>query len=64
MSKIPHEKRVEALEQEIVHLRNSVEKSPGEGWKAFVGAFSDDPYFKKAMEIGRRYRRSLGRKLR
>jgi hypothetical protein len=53
------EKRLNALEEEVVHLRKDIEKPQGLGWKAFVGAFLHDPYFKKAMELGKRYRESL-----
>jgi len=54
------EKRVEALERELLNLRTDMEKSPeASGWKAFVGAFVNDPYFKKAMDIGKNYRESL-----
>lgn len=60
MSENPLEKRVAAIEQELLHLRSSMGKSPeAPGWKAFVGAFVNDPYFKKAMDIGRKYRESL-----
>ncbi|MFO0964915.1 MAG: hypothetical protein U0793_04900 [Gemmataceae bacterium] len=59
MQKSEMEKRIVALEEEVAHLRTAMDKNQGQGWKAFVGAFLHDPYFKKAMDIGRRYRESL-----
>lgn len=53
------EKRVEALEKEVLHLRKTVDApEKGQGWKAFVGAFLNDPYFEQAMALGRKYRES------
>lgn len=53
------EQRVAALEEELIQLRTNMEGKHGQGWEAFVGAFLHDPYFKKAMDIGRRHRESL-----
>lgn len=53
------EQRVAALEAEVARLKEQAGKSPNEPWwKNMVGAFLNDPYFEKAMKIGRKYRES------
>ena len=55
------EERVAALEVEIAQLKKQIleRTNPKAGWQAMVGAFLNDPYFEKAMKLGRQYRESL-----
>lgn len=53
------EQRLEVLEAEVTLLRKRVATTGKTGWRAFVGAFQNDPYFERAMEYGRQYRESL-----
>jgi hypothetical protein len=56
-------KRVERLEREMVLLKRSVNelkaRPPRPTSEDFIGMFHDDPYFERAMKLGRAYRRSL-----
>ena len=56
------EKRVEALEQELARIKGKVERmeSTKPWWEQIAGTFQDDPIYADAMELGRRYRQSLG----
>lgn len=59
------ELRVAALEAEVAHLKEQVEKSvPAKrDWlDAIYGAFANDPHFEEAMRLGREYRESLRHK--
>jgi hypothetical protein len=51
------ETRLAALEAEVLRLKNKIEGEKKAGWKNFVGAFLDDPYFKKAMQYGQQWRK-------
>ncbi len=54
------EERVDALEAELIRLRQLVEpRKPVPWWKEWAGAFLNDPYFEQAMKYGRQYRESL-----
>jgi hypothetical protein len=54
------ESRLAALEAEVARIRQLVEpKETAPWWKAWAGAFLDDPYYEKAMNYGRQYRESL-----
>lgn len=60
MASEPLEERVAALERELARLRSKVEAAPVmPWWERIAGTFQDDPVYEKAMELGRRYRRSL-----
>lgn len=54
------EKRVEALEQEVSRLKALMmdEKARRPWWNEIAGTFKDDPVYKEAMELGRKYRES------
>jgi hypothetical protein len=55
------EKRVEALEEELARLKSKVEAATPlkPWWERIAGTFQDDPVYRKAMKLGRQYRRSL-----
>lgn len=55
------EKRVAALEVELAKLKSRVEGEDAAKpwWERIAGAFEDDVVYKKAMDLGRQYRRSL-----
>lgn len=55
------EGRIAALEQELADLRAKVEvmESSGPWWERIAGTFQQDSVYRKAMKMGRRYRRSL-----
>jgi hypothetical protein len=55
------EARVAALEQQVVRLQQQQLKGPaGQEWlDDLYGKFANDPVFKQAMNLGRKYRRSL-----
>lgn len=57
------EARVAKLEQELASLRQMAEPKK-EGWRAWVGAFSNDPYMKEAFAIAQEYREKDRRKAR
>jgi hypothetical protein len=50
------ETRLAALEAEVAELRKSQHKENAAWWEAWIGAFKDDPYFKKAMTLGKKWR--------
>ena len=60
-------KRIEALERQLSDVRQQIEnkgqresqKESGETFKDSFGMFRNDLYFKRAMEAGAEYRRSL-----
>lgn len=58
MSALTIEERLTRLEQEVARLKMKVVDDETPGWKKFVGAFLNDPYFERAMEYGRQYRES------
>ncbi len=55
------EERVAALEAEVARLKDRILDRGTEktGWQAKVGTFLNDPYYEKAMKLGRQYRESL-----
>lgn len=55
------ESRVAALEQQVASLQQQQSNAPaGRAWvDDLYGKFSNDPVFKQAMKLGRKYRRSL-----
>lgn len=56
------ELRIAALEADVKKLKQQLQSSPGEDdpWlKAIYGAFANDPIYDEAMELGRKYRKSL-----
>lgn len=62
MSTTTLEKRVRALEAEVARLRGKIEvhsSSTRPWWEEIGGAFANDPAFKEAMRLGRKYRQSL-----
>jgi hypothetical protein len=66
MAAVPKiEERVEALEAEMSHLKEQLEKAGllDRDWLDEVyGVFDNDPIYKEAMRLGREYRESLRRK--
>jgi hypothetical protein len=54
------EQRILQLEREVAELKKAQPKAetvpPKQGWKAWVGAFSGDPFMKEAFEIAKEYR--------
>ncbi len=50
--------RLDSLENQMMALRARIDR-PHNDWKRFVGMFSNDPYFERAMRYGREYRESL-----
>lgn len=53
--------RIDRLEQKLGDLERKIGKTPANkrSWRDFIGMFHNDPYFKKAVEAGAAYRRSL-----
>jgi hypothetical protein len=49
------EARVAKLEHDLALLLQKIEPKK-EGWRAWVGAFSNDPYMKEAFAIAQEYR--------
>jgi hypothetical protein len=59
MSAASLEARVEALETEVRHLKDLIDKGQRKrGWKIIIGAFANDPLYDEAMRLGREYRES------
>ena len=56
-------KRIENLERELVSVKQRIARNgaakPRRSAEDFYGMFHNDPDFKKAMELGAAYRRSL-----
>ena len=56
-------KRIEALERQLTDVRQQIEtkekRELAGTFKDSFGMFRNDPYFKRAMEAGAEYRRSL-----
>jgi len=55
------EKRLEQLEREVAELRKDSPptpkpEEPKKGWRAWIGAFSGDPFMKEAFAIAEKYR--------
>jgi hypothetical protein len=62
MASVKLEQRVAALEAELARLRQRLEGPPPHAkpwWERIAGTFADDPAYDRAMELGRKYRRSL-----
>ena len=62
MTQLQLAKRVEELERDMRLLKQKVDgggKLPAKTAEDFFGMFHGDPYFKRAMEHGAKYRRSL-----
>jgi predicted TIM-barrel fold metal-dependent hydrolase len=56
------EKRVVALEKKVAQLQQHQQQNASNGrqWlNDLYGKLANDPIFEKAMELGRKYRRSL-----
>lgn len=53
------EKRVAALEDEVSQLKKLLKKEEKPWWERISGLFANDPYYEKAMKLGRAYRESL-----
>jgi hypothetical protein len=55
------ETRVAALEKQVAHLQQQQSNGPaGREWlDDLYGKFANDPVFRQAMNLGRKYRRSL-----
>jgi hypothetical protein len=51
------EQRLAAVEAELTQLKNQLNKNKEPWWKAWMGAFQDDPHFEKAMKYGQQWRR-------
>ena len=51
--------RVSVLEEELADLKKKVDamESSEPWWERVSGTFSDDPVYRKAMKLGRDYRR-------
>lgn len=60
MTRSQLEKRVAILEAELARLKSKVEGTDAAKpwWERIAGTFQDDPVHEKAMQFGRRYRRS------
>ncbi|MFT3879917.1 MAG: hypothetical protein QM703_09685 [Gemmatales bacterium] len=61
------EQRLEQLEREVAELKRSTQpiqqsEEPKKGWRAWVGAFSGDPFMKEAFAIAQEYRERDRRK--
>ncbi len=53
------EKRIAQLELEVAELKKQQSVQPSEpkkGWRAWVGAFSNDPFMKDAFALAQEYR--------
>lgn len=56
------EQRIAALEAEVAKLKNQNGRNPVDErpwWEKIHGTFEGDPYYKEAMELGRKYRESF-----
>jgi hypothetical protein len=49
--------RMSAMETELAELRNEINKTHEPWWKAWMGAFQEDPLFEQAMKYGQQWRR-------
>jgi hypothetical protein len=59
MSTASLEARIAALEREVRHLKDLVDKGQRKrGWRIIIGAFANDPLYEEAMRLGREYRES------
>lgn len=61
------EQRLEQLEREVAELKKDSQSTsptagPKKGWRAWVGAFSGDPFMKEAFAIAQEYRERDRRK--
>lgn len=52
------EARVAALEAEVALLKKQRAEPEEPWWKAWIGAFRDDPHFEEAMKLGQEWRNS------
>ncbi len=55
-------RRVEALEEEVLALRQEIRASgeePRKWWRTGAGRFAGDPVFEEIVRLGREYRESL-----
>jgi hypothetical protein len=55
------EERVILLEAEVARLKRKVESasSPTPWWEKIVGTFADNSSYDEAMQLGRKYRKSV-----
>jgi hypothetical protein len=55
------EKRVEALEHELLEIKKSLvaqqSQAPNKDWRTVVGMFADDPDFHEMVQLGAEIRR-------
>ena len=51
------EQRLAMVESELAQLKDKICQGEAPWWKAWMGAFQDDPYFEKAMKYGQQWRR-------
>jgi hypothetical protein len=51
--------RLAALEAEVAELKRELLKKDKDSWKRVIGSFANDPMYDEAMELGRKYRKSL-----
>ena len=60
MNETKLERRMAELEQEMAALRAKVAELSGSKpwWERIAGTFHNDPVYRKAMKLGRQYRRS------
>ena len=61
-TKAQHERRVQALQEQVVRLRARLEEMQGPGveWHYLVGSHADAPEaFEEAMRLGREWRESF-----
>ncbi|HEV3081820.1 MAG TPA: hypothetical protein VGY66_18715 [Gemmataceae bacterium] len=62
MTETTIERRLVALEAEVMRLKESFEKLAAPErpwWKEVAGTFVNDPIYEEAMRLGRQYRESL-----
>jgi hypothetical protein len=52
------EARVAALETEVALLKKQRAEAEEPWWKAWIGAFRDDPHFEEATKLGQKWRNS------
>jgi len=61
------EQRLAALENEVAKMKQANGKASNDElpwWEKIYGTFANDPYYKEAMELGRKYRESFRPKAR
>jgi hypothetical protein len=51
------EQRLAALESELAQMKDELKREKEPWWKAWMGAFENDPYFEQAMKYGQEWRK-------